>query len=197
MMLIRSLGGFVVIITAMGLVTSVQQFLVARIVQGFFAGFTPMAMALASVSAPPDRVPTVIAMLQSAQLLSNAVGPAAGGYVASHFGIRYAFFVTAGMCALALIALIVLFREVGPGRAAASTASPLRLRDVIRQRNFPVVIALLLIAQFLDRGLGLLIPLQVNQLPGVDAVAALSGTIIPRAAVAAPGSATVTGRPTP
>src|SRR5438552_331611 len=142
MMLIRSLGGFVVIIAAMGLVTSVQQFLVARVIQGFFAGFTPMAMALASVSAPVNRVPTVIAMLQSAQLLSNAVGPAAGGYVASHFGIRYAFFVTAGMCALALIALIVLFREVGPGRAAAATAPPLRMRDVIRQRNFPVVIAL-------------------------------------------------------
>src|SRR5438105_3894053 len=83
MMLIRSLGGFVVIIAAMGLVTSVQQFLVARVIQGFFAGFTPMAMALASVSAPVNRVPTVIAMLQSAQLLSNAVGPAAGGYVAS------------------------------------------------------------------------------------------------------------------
>src|SRR5467141_3542201 len=82
LMLIRSLAGFVVIIAAMGLVTSVQQFLVARVIQGFFAGFTPMAMALASVSAPVNRVPTVIAMLQSAQLLSNAVGPAAGGYVA-------------------------------------------------------------------------------------------------------------------
>ena len=53
-----------------------QQLLAARVIQGFFAGFTPMAMALASVSAPVNRVPTVIAMLQSAQLLSNAVGPA-------------------------------------------------------------------------------------------------------------------------
>src|SRR5499425_3666105 len=72
MMLIRSLAGFVVIIAAMGMVTSVEQFLAARIIQGFFAGFTPMAMALASVSAPPNRVPAVIAMLQSAQLMSNA-----------------------------------------------------------------------------------------------------------------------------
>src|SRR5204862_14767 len=120
---------------------------------------------LASVSAPVNRVPTVIAMLQSAQLLSNAVGPAAGGYVASHFGIRYAFFVTAGMCALALIALVVLFREIAPGRAAERQAPRFRMRDVIRHPNFPVVVALLLIAQFLDRGLALLIPLQVAQLP--------------------------------
>jgi DHA1 family multidrug resistance protein-like MFS transporter len=195
MMLIRSLGGFVVIIAAMGLVSSVQQLLVARIVQGFFAGFTPMAMALASVSAPADRVPSVIAMLQSAQLLSNAVGPAAGGYVASHFGIRYAFFVTAGMCALALVALIVLFREIGPPRAAGGRAvSRLSMREVIRHPNFPLVVALLLIAQFLDRGLALLIPLHATRLPGVEAIAAVSGTIISVAAVAATVSSNVAAR---
>ena len=194
LMLIRSLGGFVVIIAAMGLVTSVQQFLAARVIQGFFAGFTPMAMALASVSAPADRVPMVIAMLQSAQLLSNAVGPAAGGYVASHFGIRYAFFVTAGMCALALVALIVLFREIAPGRAAARQAPRFRMRDVIHHRNFPVVVALLLIAQFLDRGLALLIPLHIAQLPGMTAIAAVSGTIISVAAVAATVSSNVAAR---
>src|SRR5262245_43898432 len=186
LMLIRSLGGFVVIIAAMGLVTSVQQFLAARIIQGFFAGFTPMAMALASVSAPPDRVPAVIAMLQSAQLLSNAVGPAAGGYVASHFGIRYAFFVTAGMCALALIALIVLFREVTP--------VPVPGREPPRLRMRAVVIVLLLVAQFLDRGLALLIPLHIHRLPGVVAIAAVSGTIISVAAVTATISSNAAAR---
>src|SRR2546421_5468190 len=149
MMLIRSLGGFVVIIAAMGLVTSVQQLLAARVIQGFFAGFTPMAMALASVSAPVNRVPTVIAMLQSAQLLSNAVGPAAGGYVASHFGIRYGFFVTAGMCALALIALVVLFREIAPRRAPERPAPRFPLRGVVPPPNFPVVVAPVLFARCL------------------------------------------------
>ena len=122
-MMIRSLAGFVVIIWAMGLVTSVEQLFVARLVQGFFAGFTPMAMALASMSAPPDKAPVAIGMVQSAQLLSVAIGPVAGGYVASHFGIRYAFFVTAALCALSLIALIVLLTEDRPrdrhGRCAS------------------------------------------------------------------------------
>src|SRR3989442_4626406 len=150
-MLIRSLAGFIVIIAAMGLVTSVQELLAARLIKGLFAGFTRMAIALASVSAPPNKVPMAIAMLQSAQLLSTAVGPAAGGYVASHFGIRYAFFVTAGMCALALAALIVLFREIAPARTvpAGPPAPRLRMRDVIRQPDFPTVAMLLLIAQLL------------------------------------------------
>src|SRR5262250_1969515 len=46
MMLIRSLVGFTVIIAAMGLVTSVQQLFLARVIMGLFAGFTPMVMAL-------------------------------------------------------------------------------------------------------------------------------------------------------
>jgi MFS transporter, DHA1 family, multidrug resistance protein len=102
MMMIRSLAGFVLIVAAMGLVTSVTQLLVLRVLQGVIAGFSVFAMALASVSCPKDKVPVAIGRVQGAQLLSVAIGPAAGGYVASHFGLRYAFFVTAGMCALAL-----------------------------------------------------------------------------------------------
>ena len=196
MMLIRSLAGFIVIIAAMGMVTSVQQLFVARLLQGLFAGFTPMVMALASMAAPRDRVPAAIGMVQSAQLLSVAVGPAVGGYVASHLGIRFAFFVTAGMCAVALIGLIVFFKEVGPGAPGAprEPAARLPLRDLLRHPNFLVVLAMLLVAQFLDRGLALLIPLQVAHMPGIAAIAATSGTIISVAAVAATISANLAAR---
>ena len=74
LMLIRSLAGFTVIIAIMGLVTSVEQLLVTRILQGLFAGFSPMAMAVASVSAPREKVSQAIARVQGAQLISVAVG---------------------------------------------------------------------------------------------------------------------------
>jgi len=195
-MLIRSLAGFIVIIGAMGLVTSVEQLFLARLVQGFFAGFTPMAMALASVSAPPEKGPVAIGMVQSAQLLSTAIGPAAGGYVASHFGIRYAFFVTAGLCVLALIALIALFAEDRPAAADGSRRAGPRapLREALRYPHFLAVMGLLLIAQFLDRGLALLIPLRVAHMPGVEAIAATSGLIVSVAAVAATLSANLAAR---
>src|SRR2546422_650361 len=129
-MLIRSLAGFTVIIAAMGLVTSVQQLLIARLLQGLFAGFSPMAIAVASVSAPRDKVSVAIARVQGAQLISVAVGPAVGGLVASHLGIRSAFLVTATLCAVSLLALIVLFQEARPlerGDAPApARATPLR-----------------------------------------------------------------------
>jgi MFS transporter, DHA1 family, multidrug resistance protein len=158
---------------------------------GFFAGFTPMVMALATVSAPRDRVPAAIGMVQSAQLLSVAVGPAIGGYVASHFGIRYAFFATAGLCALALLGLILLFDEVEGGApgAARQPAARMPLRSVFEYPHFAAIMALLFIAQFLDRGLALLIPLQVAHMPDLERIAATSGAIISIGAIAATASA--------
>jgi MFS transporter, DHA1 family, multidrug resistance protein len=193
LMMVRSLAGFIVTIAAMGLVTSVSQLFVARLVQGIFAGFSVMAMALASVSCPRDKVPVAIGRVQSAQLLSAAVGPAAGGYVASHFGIRYAFFVTAGLCAVALIGLMVLFKEERP-EEVTRRAAPLAFREVFRLPHFAVVLGLLLIAQFIDRGLALLIPLKVAHLPGVERIAAVSGIIISVSAVCGTISASVAGR---
>jgi DHA1 family multidrug resistance protein-like MFS transporter len=53
---------------------------------------------------------------------------------------------------------------------------------------------LLVVAQFIDRGLGLLIPLHVAHLPGVEAIAATSGLIISVSAVGAAGSASIVAR---
>ena len=195
LMLIRSLTAFTIIVAAMGMVTSVRQLFVARFLMGFFAGFTPMAMAVASVSAPRERASVAIARVQGAQLLSVAVGPVVGGIVASHFGIRPAFFVTAAMCAVALVALIFLFEEartIAPGEAqAAARATP--LRQFLRVPHFVSVMLLLLIAQFVDRGLSLLIPLQVAHMPGVEA-AATAGLIVSVAAVGATVSASAAAR---
>jgi len=198
MMMVRSLVGFVIIVAAMGLVTSVTQLFVLRLLQGVIAGFSVFAMALASVSCPKERVPVAIGRVQGAQLLSVAVGPAAGGYVASHFGLRYAFFVTAGMCALALIGLLVLFTETRPhgqtGPVAATPETGFTLRQVMTSRGFPLVLGLLFVGQFVDRGLSLLIPLKVGRLPDVTRIAATSGEIISLAAVCATGSALLAGR---
>ena len=196
MMLIRSLAGFTVIIAAMGLVRTVPQLFVARLLQGLFAGFSPMAMAVASVAAPRDKISVAIGRVQGAQLLSAALGPALGGLVASHFGTRAAFFATAALCAVSLIALIFLFREARPldageGRTAARAAP---LREFLGRRHFMPVMLLLLIAQFVDRGLALMIPLQVAHLPGLEASAATSGLIISVAAVGAAVSASLVAR---
>ena len=190
MMMIRSLAGFVIIVAAMGLVTSVTQLMVLRVLQGVIAGFSVFAMALGERVVPEG---------QGAGGHRAGAGRAAperrdragrGGYVASHFGLRYAFFVTAGMCAISLVGLILLFDEGRP-RAADGAAAPTRgssftLRDVLGRRGFLLVLVLLFISQFIDRGLSLLVPLKVAVLPDVSHIAATSGEIISLAAIAPP-----------
>jgi DHA1 family multidrug resistance protein-like MFS transporter len=196
MMLIRSLAGFTVIMAAMGLVTSVRQLFAARLLMGLFAGFTPMAMAVASVSAPRDKMSVAIARVRGAQLLSVAIGPAIGGVIASHFGTRRAIFATAAFCMVSLIAMLFLFQEVRPLEPGEARATPRTtpLVEFLRYRHFIPVVILLLIAQFIDRGLGFMIPLQVAHMPGVEAIAATSGVIISVAAVGATLSSSVVAR---
>jgi MFS transporter, DHA1 family, multidrug resistance protein len=196
MMLIRSLAGFTVIIAAMGLVTSVWQLFAARFLQGLFAGFTPMAMAVASVSAPRAKVASAIARVQGAQLLSVAVGPAIGGFAATHLGIRPAFYVTAILCAVSLVALIFLFQEqrAAPVGDAAARPRSAPLREFLGQAHFLPVMGLLMIAQFIDRGLALVIPLQVAHMSEIAAPATTSGIIISAAAVGATVSASLAAR---
>ena len=87
--------------------------------------------------------------------------------MASHFGLRYAFFVTAGMCALALVGLLVLFNEKPGAGDAGARRGPLgnwiHPPPGVDLARFPLVLVLLFVAQFIDRGLSLLVvPLKVE-----------------------------------
>jgi MFS family permease len=68
------------------------------------------------------------------------------------------------------------------------------LRDVFKYPHFAVVMALLFIAQFIDRGLALLIPLDVAHMPDIEKIAAVSGAIVSVGAIAATTSANVAAR---
>lgn len=190
-MLMRSLFFFSLVTAAMGLVTSVEQLLGLRLVMGFFAGFSPMAMALASVSCPRAKMPVAIGLVQSAQLISLAIGPAIGGYAASQFGLRSSFFVTAGLCLVSLTALIFLFQERRSLGADGTVRRPPRLpfRQIFSLPHFPLLLFLLLAAQFVDRGLALLVPLRVQGFADAGSVAAISGAIISVGAILAAVSA--------
>ena len=86
--------------------------------------------------------------------------------------------------------------ELPKGLVEANSPSVPRLplRDVFRYPHFPVVVALLMVAQFLDRGLALLIPLQVARMVELDRVAVISGAIISVAAVTATLSTNLVAR---
>jgi len=161
------------------------------VVQGLFAGYGALCLAMAAESAPPDRITQSIGLVQTAQRLGPALGPVIGGAVAGIVGLRTTFFVTAGFYAVAFVLVLLLYVErqarapVAP-RSGASRAHRVTFRSVLAFENFLLLMAVIFGFQFVDRSLGPVLPLYVASMPAAtDRVAVVSGIIFSALALAA------------
>src|SRR4029079_9836629 len=91
----RSLLSFVLIMAAMAFVRRAWHVLALRAVQGLLAGYGSLSVAMAAESAPRERMPNAIGLVQTAQRLGPGVGPVIGGVLAGLVGLRQAFLLTA------------------------------------------------------------------------------------------------------
>src|SRR5215212_337268 len=107
----RSLLSFVIVMAAMAYVQSAWQLFLLRALQGLFAGYGPLTLSMAALSAPRDAMPKAIGEVQTAQRIGPAVGPVIGGFLAAAVGQRQAFLVAAGVYAVALIVVTVFYTE--------------------------------------------------------------------------------------
>jgi DHA1 family multidrug resistance protein-like MFS transporter len=180
LMVERSLVSFVVIMAAMAYVTAAWQIFALRAVQGLFAGYAGLTLAMAAESAPRHRMATAIGAVQTAQRLGPALGPVIGGIVAALVGLRQAFFVTAAFYAIAFVLVLVLYRDPhAPSPPASDGVGPKPdVRALLRGPGFLLMMAVIFAVTFVDRSFGPILPLYVQQL-GVDPdrVAMLSGVL--------------------
>src|SRR5438128_965034 len=119
---------------------AVGQLAMLRLLMGALGGFTAVALTLASLSAPPEQTTRAIALVQSAQILGQMVGPALGGLMADHWGIRAAFW---GASALAVVAggNMLLMYQVAPvdtqqRRQRRTGVTRMRARDMLGTSGF-------------------------------------------------------------
>jgi MFS family permease len=161
----RSLVSFVVLFAAMALVRSVWQVLAVRAVQGLFAGYGSLSVAMAAESAPRDRMPSAIGAVQTAQRIGPGVGPIIGGVFAQLFGLRQAFLATAAFYAVALVIVHVFYDDRATHAQAAGAAETGRVtfRNVLAFRNFILMMGVIFGLQFVDRSFGPVLPLYVEQ----------------------------------
>jgi DHA1 family multidrug resistance protein-like MFS transporter len=173
----RSMISFVVLMTAMAFVTRAWHVLAIRIVQGIFAGYGSLSVAMAAESAPRERMPSAIGLVQTAQRLGPAVGPVMGGVLAGFVGLRRAFIVTALLYAIGLAVVWVMYDDhavarrheidadidIMPGAAKASTG-PVTFRSVLAFQNFMLMMGVIFGLQFVDRSFGPILPLYVEQI---------------------------------
>jgi MFS family permease len=163
--------------------------LALRCVQGLFAGYGALSVAMAAESAPRDRMPNAIGLVQTAQRLGPGVGPVIGGVLAGLVGLRPAFILTALFYGIALVLVYVMYDdsathafssphpatlenpEESPetlareGRAGIESRAPERItfRNVLAFENFILMMAVIFGLQFVDRSFGPVLPLYVEQ----------------------------------
>jgi DHA1 family multidrug resistance protein-like MFS transporter len=180
----RSLVSFIVVMAALAYVTRPWQVFALRAVQGLFAGYGALTLAMAADSAPRDRTAYAIGYVQTAQRLGPAIGPIVGGAVAQLVGLRRAFLVTSAFYVVAVILVQFMYDErQAPHAEDPAAGGRVTFRNVLAFENFILLLAVIFGLQFVDRSFGPVLPLYVAELgTPADRVPIVAGVIFSIAA---------------
>ena len=173
----RSLVSFVGVMIAMAYVTQPWQLVALRGIQGLVAGYGGLTVAMAARSAPRDRMPHAIGMVQTAQRIGPAVGPVAGGILGPLVGLRSTFIISSVVYAVAFVLLTVMYKE--PSTASGKTVRPdmlVAFRNILAFENFLLLMAVIFGLQLVDRSFGPVLPLHLDEL-GYQNVSLLAGIL--------------------
>lgn len=188
LMVERSLVSFVIIMAATAFAQRPWHVFALRAMQGLFAGYGGLTLAMAAESAPRERMASAIGLVQTSQRLGPALGPVIGGALAGMVGIRHAFFVTAGFYAIAFVLVLVLYRDPVRRPDPAEEAGGDRgiARAILAKPGFLLVMTVIFGITFVDRSFGPILPLYVQRL-GFEtrSIAMVSGILFSAAAVGA------------
>ena len=160
----RSLVSFIAVMIAMAYVTRAWHLFALRAIQGFFAGYGPLTLSMAALSAPRDKVASAIGTVQTAQRMGPTLGPVIGGILAPVVGLRNAFLVAAGFYVVAFILLTFLFHEPPRQAARRSDGSKMPFTSILAFENFMLVMFLIFGLQLVDRSFGPVLPLYLGEI---------------------------------
>ena len=160
----RSLLSFMIVMVAMAHATQAWHLFALRLVQGFFAGYGPLTLSMAALSAPREKMAQAIGTVQTAHRLGPALGPVIGGALAPIVGLRNAFYVSSGIYATAFLLLTVLYREQPREARAAAVPHRMSFTTILTLENFRIVMVVVFGLQLVDRSFGPVLPLHLDQL---------------------------------
>ena len=159
----RSLLGGIVIMILMAQATRPWHLFALRAVQGLIAGYGPLTLAMAALSAPPERMARAIATVQTAQRMGPAIGPVIGGVLASMIGLRNVFFASAGVYAMASVIMGLWYREPVAKGGETRRSGQVSFRDILAFENFLLLMLVIFGLQLVDKSFGPILALFLNQ----------------------------------
>jgi MFS family permease len=178
-----------------GFAQNVWQLLALRLVLGLLGGFGTVSAALITQLAPREKVGHVIGTLQAVQILSAAVGPLFGGFLASAIGIRATFLVTGAVTMVSFLSIRMLYRNADGAARPRHDSAHRPDRSFVRRPEFLTTMLILFFINMADRTFGPIIPLFLEELgtPRTRLIA-VSGALISGAAFAEAFSSWLSGR---
>ncbi len=148
----------------MGFVHNVWQLFILRILLGLLGGFTNVAVALVTQLAPKEKVPSIIGTLQSVQILSAALGPFFGGYLAHYIGIRNTFLITGIINFGSFLSILLLYRDERLPHSAERDEQHAATAGFWKRPEYFTTLMILFFVNMADRTFGPIIPLFLEEL---------------------------------
>jgi DHA1 family multidrug resistance protein-like MFS transporter len=187
-LLLRALASSAVVMGLMARAAQPWHLFVLRAVQGLVAGYGPLTVSMAAMSAPADQMARAIGTVQTAQRIGPAVGPVLGGLLAAAVGLRDAFLVAAAVYAGAFVMVAFLYAD--PRRAPRKPGESGRVSfgTVLAFENFVLLMVVIFGIQVVDRSFGPILLLHVIGLGyGGSEAAVLVGVLFSVLAICAAG----------
>jgi MFS transporter, DHA1 family, multidrug resistance protein len=192
---VRALLSYVALLALCAAVTSVNELLLCRVGIGLFGGIGPLGLAMATSQGPREETGKAVGLVQAAQILAAAIGPFAGGFLADAIGIRRTFLITAGLCAVAFLFVLLLYEEPPRAAVAARSAVSIRFADILRFPGAAGLLVVLFLVNFIGRSFTPILPSHLGELGVARGRLAFStGLLISVYSIAAALSATFLGK---
>lgn len=153
MMVLRSMGGVVLIMALMGFVRTPGELLALRVIQGALTGTITANMALVSSVTPAERTGYALGMLYAAAHAGNLAGPLAGGFIAEAVGYRAAFWLGSSVVFMAVLLILFYTPDVAATPAMGTGGKPAKhggrgFRDLFGLSAFVLIIGVMFLVSF-------------------------------------------------
>lgn len=173
----RALYGGAILILWMGFVTSAEELVAVRMLQGLVTGVVSAGVTLVAAVAPRERLGYAMGVMQTGLWAGVSIGPVIGGLLEYWFGFRIAFILTAALLLAGGLLVSTLVREnfVRPeGQRGGMAGMASAFRGVLRA---PGVATVMLIRFTAWLGRTMMIPFLPLFVSGLMAGAATAGIV--------------------
>lgn len=198
-MVVRSMIGGGLSVLLMAYVTSVEQLLVTRVLQGALAGTVTACLTLVSTSTPRQHLGFALGLMQGAFMLGASVGPLLGGPLIEAFGYKTCFLWAGVAVILAGISVQFLVHEDFTRARRVESSAKYRMpgRDMLRllaDRPFLVLVLTVTAMSFAFGFVMPVVPLFLQELAGHTDIISLAGAVFAAGGLVGAVSAAVMGR---